>query len=109
MFAPSFGHWYARHIFTRGLGARWLGVGLVVSAAVVALEECPLFSTRECNQSGLVPILAIAGGGLYIGGTIDDIATAPAAARRYNQRAHDVAVVPVIRRDQGGVLVSARF
>jgi hypothetical protein len=109
MFAPSFGHWYAHDALTRGLGLRWLGGGVVVAAAVVAFSECPLFSGEDCHPSAAAPLLAIAGGGLFIGGTIDDIVTAPGAVRRRNQRLHDVAIVPMIRRDHGGVMVSGRF
>src|SRR5262249_12546561 len=96
LFAPSFGHWYAREGFTRGFGLRLLAGGLAFAAVVVALSECPLFA-ENCHESGVAPVLAIGAAGLYVGGTIDDIATAPSAVRSYRQRLHGVALVPVIR------------
>jgi hypothetical protein len=109
MFAPSFGHWYAHSFATRGLGLRALGIGSALVGVMVALSECPLFSEGECHESGLAPVLLIAGAGLYIGGTIDDIATAPGKARRYNHRFENVSVVPVVRHDSGGFAVMGRF
>ena len=107
--APGFGHWYARKIFTRGLGLRLLGTGVVFAGALVAFSECPLFSSNDCHESVIGPGLAIAGSALFVGGTIDDIAGAPGAVRNYNQRFHDVAIVPVIRGDSSGVMIAGRF
>ncbi len=109
-FAPSFGHWYAHSYATRGLGLRGLGGAAALAGLVVAFSECPLFSTEEeCHESKVAPVLVIAGIGLFVGGTIDDIATAPRAARRYNHRFDNVSIVPVVKHDSGGVAVMGRF
>jgi len=44
-----------------------------------------------------------------LGGTVDDIVTAPRKARRYNERHRELAVVPVVHRDAGGVALVGRF
>jgi hypothetical protein len=111
MFGPSFGHWYAHSFATRGLGLRAAGAGAAFIGALVAFSECPLFSEEDCHESGLGPALAIAGAGLFIGGTLDDIATASRKARRYNesQLVQGVTVMPVLSHDAGGVAVLGRF
>jgi hypothetical protein len=108
LFAPSLGHWYARSYFTRGLGVRLLGVVAVVAGVAVAASECSLFSGK-CEESAAFPILLIGGAALYVGGTIDDIATAPSKVRRYNHRFQNVAIVPVIRGDSSGFAIAGRF
>jgi len=106
----SFGHWYAHSLATRGLALRAAGIVGVMLGVTVALAECPLFSGDECRESGFAPVLMVAGAGLFIGGTIDDIATAPGRARRYNQGLlSDVTVMPVLSRDVGGMAMTGRF
>jgi hypothetical protein len=105
--APSFGHWYEGTILTRGLGFRALGAGTFVTAAMVALSECPLFSEQECNESPAAPILAIAGAAMWVGGTVDDIIQAPRRARRHNARLRGVTLAPMATRGGGGGLVVA--
>ena len=104
-FAPSFGHLYARSFTSRGLGVRSVGVTTVLVAGMILVVEGV---TRNTN---LLPAQAvfIAGAGLYVGGTIDDIVTAPGEARRYNRRFENVAIVPVIRGDNSGVMITGRF
>lgn len=109
LFAPSFGHWYAHSYGTRGLALRGAGVGAAFIGALVAFSECPIFSGDQCHESGIGPALLIAGAGLYLGGTIDDIVTAPGTARRYNHRFENISIVPVLRRDSDGVAVMGRF
>ncbi|HEU0037135.1 MAG TPA: hypothetical protein VFQ53_41280 [Kofleriaceae bacterium] len=108
MFGPSLGHWYAHDILSRGLGLRALGVGAAFTGAMVALTECPLFSEEECHESAAPAVLLIAGAGLYIAGTIDDIATAPGEARQYN-RDHSLALVPTVTGHSGGLTVVGSF
>jgi len=104
-FAPSFGHWYAHSFTSRGLGLRSAGVVTVLVAGMILVVEGV---TRNTN---LLPAQAvfIAGAGLYVGGTIDDIVTAPGAARRYNHRFENVAIVPMIRGDNSGFMITGRF
>ena len=49
--------------------------------------------------------------GLVVWGTIDDIVTARRAVRAYNQRLHNVSLVPVLRRDTRsvGLALTAQF
>jgi hypothetical protein len=105
LLAPSFGHWYARSPVTRGLGMRLAGASAVFLGVMIAI------GCDGCSGSGvnLPLVLALTGTGLYIGGTIDDIVTAPGKARRYNHRFQDVTVVPMIHRDNSGFMITGRF
>jgi len=104
-FAPSFGHWYARSFLSRGLGLRAAGVSTELLAFMVLVVE----GVTGQDNSRLAEGVAIAGAALYVAGTVDDIVTAPGSARRYNQRFQNLAVVPMIRPDAGGVMLTGRF
>jgi hypothetical protein len=104
-FAPSFGHLYAHSFTSRGLGLRSAGVVAVLVAGMIAVEEGV---TGNSNPHPVEAFL-IAGAGLYVGGTIDDIVTAPGEARRYNHRFGNVAIVPMIRGDNSGFMITGRF
>jgi hypothetical protein len=110
LIAPSAGRWYARSARWRGLGLRLAGAGTAVLAAAAALSECGLFSSGHCQPTGGV-VLGIAGAGLWVGGTIDDIVMAPRDARRHNERLRQVTLVPLVRPDDHGLglAVAARF
>jgi hypothetical protein len=106
-FAPTIGHWYAHRSVTRGLGLRLAGIAAVAigSRMVVACQEdCP------DGYSAVLALLLFGGAGLHIAGTIDDVVTAPRAARRYNAQ-HERTVVPVVDPATGsfGLAVSGRF
>jgi hypothetical protein len=106
-FAPTIGHWYARRGATRGLGLRLAGavaVAIGFRLAVACEEDCP------AGYSAAFALLLFGGAGLHIAGTIDDVATAPRAARRYNAR-HERIVVPVVNPAMGsfGLAFSGRF
>jgi hypothetical protein len=103
LFAPTLGHWYAREIVTRGLGLRLAGLGALMFGTILVLG-----CEDECSSWPLEGALLL-GTGLYVAGTIDDVATAPGAARRYNQRFSGLAIAPMIRRDAAGVMLGARF
>ena len=80
---PSFGHVYGRgQLFTYGLGARVVGVGMMTYGLVEAIGE--VFSTEEDHSSSAGALL---GGGaiLFLGGAIYDIATAGTATARANE------------------------
>ena len=102
---PAFGHWYAHDPMSRGFGLRI--TALTVGAIGAGLAKCGPFS--HCSDPGraLLGVVVAA----YIGGTIDDIATAPAAVHRYNQSIRDVAIVPMVRGDtrSTGVMLTGRF
>jgi len=105
LLAPSFGHWYAHSYLTRGLGLRVAGVTATFFGLGVLLGSCE----DECSDAGLAAALLLGGASLYVGGTIDDIATAPGKVRRYNERFQNVALVPMIRSDSGGLMIAGRF
>jgi hypothetical protein len=54
-----------------------------------------------------VPV--ILGFGFYVGGTIESIATAPAAVRRRNEQIKSLSLVPVIQPDRSGVMLVGQF
>lgn len=104
MVAPSFGHWYAHSFATRGLGLRLAGLGSFTVALALAVQ-----CEDECNNGTAIQGAVLLSLGLLIAGTIDDIVTAPGEARRYNQRFQNVSLVPMVRRDTGGLMLTGRF
>ena len=61
------------------------------------------------EDDGTISALLLIAAGMYIAGTVDDIAMAPTAARRYNARFENVAIVPQLNAHGGGVAVLGRF
>ena len=107
-FAPSFGHWYAGAIGTRGMAMRAGGAAAGLVAVWWAFSECPLFASEdECHETSGPAVLAIVAGGLWVGGTIDDIIQAPRRVRRRNARLQNLTLAPLATRDGGGGLVLA--
>ena len=104
--APGFGHWYARSYLSRGLGLRFVGIATALAALVSEFFECTGVS---CQRPLLPEVLLFTSLGLYAGGTIDDVVTAPGKARRYNHRFQNMAIVPVIRADTSGFAITGRF
>jgi hypothetical protein len=104
VFAPSFGHWYAHKIGTRGLGLRLAGTGVLALALMIAIG-----CDGECTSAWPTEGGALLGAGLFVVGTLDDIASATSAARHYNHRFDGLAIAPLIRRDGGGIVLGARF
>jgi hypothetical protein len=102
--APSFGHWYAHSVATRGLGLRLAGLGSFTVAVALAVQ-----CEDECSNGTAIEGAALLGLGLLIAGTIDDIVTAPGEARRYNERLQGLAIVPMVKRDTGGLMLTGRF
>ena len=108
-FAPSFGHWYARSFATRGMGIRAAASAGMLVGGLIALSQCPLFSEEPCDTTG-ADLLIIASGIAYAVGTVDDIVSAPRAAREYNRRGRSsLAIVPVARHDSGGFALVGTF
>jgi hypothetical protein len=106
MFAPSFGHWYARRIVSRGLVLRLAGVALGALSAMVTLATCE----DECSIA-LPALLGITGIGSYVVGMFDDVVTASRDVRSYNEHLHNVSIVPVVRRDNHsvGLAIAGQF
>jgi hypothetical protein len=109
MFAPSLGHWYSHSVFTRGLGIRALGLGVGLIGLSMALSNFSSDSEDNTNNDGTIGALLLIGAGLYVAGTVDDIAMAPTAARRHNTRFANVTIVPQITQRGGGFSLVGRF
>jgi hypothetical protein len=113
VFAPSFGHWYADKYLTRGLGLRVAGGLVVLAGAVVALAESPLFSESEDSGGSddpvAGPLIALAGVGLFVAGTVDDIITAPRRVRRLNRERAGFALAPIVTQHGAGLALGGRF
>jgi hypothetical protein len=90
---PSVGHWYAEDWWTRGLGLRMLGAGVGLAIAGIDFKHCDGDPPGKCTGRILWAFtLAVAGGSLFLWGTIDDIATASDAARAHN----DAVLAPLL-------------
>lgn len=104
VFAPSFGHWYAESFLPRGLGLRILGIGIAIGALMSA-DGC----AADCSDNAGAHVLALAGIGMFIGGTLDDLGTTGSAVRRHNQGVQNLAIAPVIHHDSSGLAITGRF
>lgn len=109
LLAPTFGHWYAGSIVTRGLGVRVLGVGSAFAGAVISFGRCSFEGEGRCEDADLGVALLLAGAVLYVAGTADDIATVSARVRRRNSRMMGITVVPALRSDSSGIAIAGRF
>ena len=108
LLAPSLGHWYAHQALTRGLGLRVLGATAGMVGFALVLDH--LFDeTSSNNDDGTAGALLLVGAGLYVAGTVDDIATAGAAARKYNSRFENVSLMPMLQHGGGGFSLTGRF
>lgn len=121
LIAPTFGHWYAGAIVTRGMGLRAGGLVVAIIGAIADSEGCGLFYggheevPADCGdnfRTAKGTVLMLGGIALFAGGTIDDIVTAPRRARRHNERLRaqlTVSVAPVMHRDGGGLVLTGSF
>ncbi len=107
IFAPSFGHWYAHDGLTRGLGMRLVGMAAGVVAVSIAIGDA--FDEQNNSDDTTAGGLLLVGAGLYIAGTVDDIATASSAARKYNSRFQDITLAPTANPHGGGFALLGRF
>lgn len=116
--APSFGHWYVGDGWTTGLTYRMAGGAAVAAGAIWVVSQCVSHdggggSGDDCGTGGFA--LMIGGGAAFFGGMIYDIATAPGAARRHNERQrqratqYQYSVTPTIGGDRVGFAVGGRF
>jgi hypothetical protein len=83
MVAPALGHWSRGNGWTRGMTIRTLALvgGGVAGFGVVAMMAGGCDHDSDCGDDEL-SIVAIAAGGLYVLGTIDDLVTAGRPRRR---------------------------
>jgi hypothetical protein len=116
LLAPSFGHWYAGHGFSRGLAMRLLGASALFAGSLLAFASLGSDpsdeGSSEHGNDGLIVGALLVGGGLWIGGTIDDIVTAPKFARRANVKRHALAgyaVMPTLQHGGAGLALVASF
>ena len=106
---PSLGHWYAGEFLTTGMALRGVGGLLFITGVAQALSGA-CWGGGDCGGSGGGgendgAALILLGAGSYVGGTVYDVATAGAAARRYN-RTHgaQMAVAPTMIPSAGGAM-----
>jgi hypothetical protein len=110
---PTAGHWYAGKVWTDGLTLRAAGIGAVFVGALILLGDCGF--EGSCEDEGPATAMLVLGAGAYMVGTVLDIATAPAEARRYNARLRERAIVgswaiaPVVTHDRAGFALTGRF
>lgn len=77
---PSLGHWYAGDYFTPGLGLRLGGATLVMAGVASAIGSID----NENSSGDQGATMFVLGAGLYVGGTLYDLATAGRAAESWN-------------------------
>lgn len=90
---PTIGHWYAGRPVTRGLGVRLAGLAAMTVGAAIWAEKWDNAPGNDTSPAGTFMAL---GAVAFVIGTVDDIATAPAAARATRR---DVGVAPLLKRD----------
>lgn len=86
LITPSLGHWYAGHYLTGGMAMRGGGGVLVIAGVAQALGAEFASDGGDGSNGDSGATMLLVGAGLYVGGTIYDIATAPAAAERWNEK-----------------------
>ena len=80
---PSLGHWYAGHYLTAGMPMRAGGGVLVIAGLAKALGS---ENSDGGGNGDAGATMFLAGAGLYLGGVLYDIATAPSAAEHWNDK-----------------------
>lgn len=101
--APGFGHWYQDRFLTRGLGVRTVGLGLFAWAVYELLgcdTDCPDLPRKNLLVAGFI---------VYLGGTVDDIITAPLEARKHNKRLEVTGIAPMVTGRGAGLALAGRF
>jgi len=104
---PSLGHIYSGKVLTGGLALRAGGAALALVGLAQALD-CGLIEVRRsCGffESGEAAV--VLGGTVAAAGVIWDIATAPRAARRFNEK--HVTLVPAAPGASLGLSLAGRF
>jgi len=104
---PSAGHWYAGSSGALGLGMRAIGAAGLVWSLVKEGEDN--VCDEGCEPTNAQRAIGLTSLGLYLAGTIVDIATAPAAARRHNRAVREVTIGPALHRGGAGVSIAGWF
>jgi hypothetical protein len=100
---PSLGHVYAGEYFTGGLALRAAGM----TAGILGIGEAARCGEEDCSRAGAVTALVL-GGAAFAAGILWDVATAPRAARRWNER-RGISIAPVVTDDGAGVTLGGSF
>jgi hypothetical protein len=98
---PSFGHWYAGSILSRGMGARTAGLASMIVGIAKTDDDCDL-GEGSCDRAAAAFFWT--GLGLYAVGTIDDIIFAPRKARK-----HNLWMAPLATSRGGGFALGGQF
>lgn len=112
--APSLGHWYAGETWTRGLSWRLGGTAAMFTGVIWALTCYGDDGEDDSDDDDCIGawVLLAGGAGAFVGGTVHDISTAPAAARRANERRRaelQFTVAPTLGHNRAGFAVGGRF
>lgn len=105
---PSAGHWYAGEAGGVGLVTRGAGLALFISGAIRAEREVD-GCDGGCSTTDDAELRLWAGFGLFIAGTIYDIATSGSAARAHNERLRKMMVAPTVQPGGGGLALVGQF
>ncbi|MBL8623286.1 MAG: hypothetical protein JNK64_18385 [Myxococcales bacterium] len=105
---PTVGHWYAGRVMTRGLATRLAGTAAVLGGAALLIADsaCDDCERPDVSAGDLLMGLGVAA---IVVGTVDDIVSAPGAARRTNAAQRRVTVTPTISPRQAGLAVAGTF
>jgi len=113
LMAPSIGHWYAGETSAAGLGMRLAGVATLFLVVASAVSEddggCDFDEPCSNDHDAKLEAALWAGVGLYVAGTIYDLATSASAAREHNHRLRGFALAPVVHGDSRGLALTGRF
>lgn len=106
---PTTGHWYAHDAWTRGLATRLGGAAAIAAGFGMMDTMCddrdPCGGVDDTVGTALFALGVTA----IVVGTIDDIVTAPGAARRHNAAQRRVTVAPMVSPQQAGLAVAGTF
>lgn len=105
---PSVGHWYAGDLWSRGLATRLVGATAALGGFAL-LIDASLCEDCAADHGDLGAVVFGLGVTAIVVGTIDDIVTAPGAARRHNAAGRRVTVTPTLSPRQAGLAVAGTF
>jgi hypothetical protein len=100
LLGPSFGHWYAHKAYSKGLLIRGIG-GATFGLGMFGYA---LDHSFQGNTDRSLPMVAVVGAAVFLGGALLDIAQARDAVRSYN-REHagmQLSIAPTVVRSGGG-------
>lgn len=105
---PTVGHWYAGRVMTRGLATRLAGTAVALGGAALLIVDS---ACDHCDHADVAPGDVLMGLGIaaIVVGTVDDIVSAPGAARRKNAAERRVTVTPTLSPGRAGLAVAGTF